>query len=223
MKLFKFLLLALLIAELACAGLFAYDAYTFQEQGEWRLFPVMNMQKYPWERPGMYPYPNLTAASVYAETLPSDSRFLQLAKIESCVLTASFFCIPLYSLLLALLKRKPEKGSLLLCLFNTAIAIAVAVFIHSYLRGSYGPYYADEYFPFAYLSWDVLAPCLLIWFSLLLLVYIFGKSRKTDEAAGDENGDAIIEEENAADYFDEDDYADEEEDDAVNEEEEDNE
>lgn len=213
MKRFKFLLLALLIAELACVALFAYDAYTFHEQGEWQLFPVMNMRKYPRERIGMYPYPNLSAASAYAETLPSDSRFLQLAKIENCVLTASFFCFPLYSLLLALLKRKPEKGSLLLCLLNTAIAVAVAVFIHSYLRGSYGSSYADEYFPFAYISWDVLAPCLLIWLSLLPLVYIFGKSRKTDEAANDEERDAVIEEENAADYFDEDDYTGEEEDD----------
>ena len=213
MKLFKFLLLVLLIAELACAGLFAYDAYTFQEQGEWRLFPVMNMQKYPWERHGMYPYPNLTASSAYAETLPSDSRFLRLAKIGNCVLTASFFCIPLYSLLLALLKRKPEKGSSLLCLLNTAIAIAIAVFIHSYLRDTYGAFYANEYFPFAYLSWDVLAPCLLIWFSLLPLVYIFGKSRETDETTGGEDEDVIIKEENAADYFDEDDYTDEEDDD----------
>ena len=33
MKRFKFPLLALLIAELACVALFAYDAYTFHEQG----------------------------------------------------------------------------------------------------------------------------------------------------------------------------------------------
>lgn len=147
MKRFKFLLLALLIAELACVALFAYDAYTFHEQGEWQLFPVMNMRKYPRERIGMYPYPNLSASSAYAETLPLDSRFLQLTEIENRVLSASFFCIPLYSLLLALLKRKPEKGSLLLCLLNTAIAIAVAVFIHSYLRDTYGAFYANEYFP----------------------------------------------------------------------------
>ena len=114
MKRFKFLLLALLIAELACVALFAYDAYTFHEQGEWQLFPVMTMRKYPRERIGMYPYPNLSASSAYAETLPLDSRFLQLTEIENRVLSASFFCIPLYSLLLALLKRKPEKGSLLL-------------------------------------------------------------------------------------------------------------
>ena len=212
MKRFKFLLLALLIAELACVGLFVYDAYTCREQGEWQLFPVMNMRKYPRERIGMYPYPNLSAASAYAETLPSDSRFLQLTEIENRVLSASFFCIPLYSLLLALLKRKPEKGSLLLCLLNTVIAITVAVFIHSYLRDTYGAFYANEYFPFAYLSWDVLAPCFLIWLSLLPLVYVFGKSRETDEAANDEDGDVIIEEENAADYFDENDYIGEEDD-----------
>ena len=204
MKRFKFLLLALLIAELACVALFAYDAYTFHEQGEWQLFPVMNMRKYPRERIGMYPYPNLSASSAYAETLPLDSRFLQLTEIENRVLSASFF--------LALLKSKPEKGSLLLCLLNTAIAIAVAVFIHSYLRDTYGAFYANEYFPFAYLSWDVLAPCLLIWLSLLPLVYVFGKSRETDEAASGEDGDVIIEEENAADYFDENDYIGEEDD-----------
>ena len=40
MKRFKFLLLALLIAELACVALFAYDAYTFHEQGEWQLLSI---------------------------------------------------------------------------------------------------------------------------------------------------------------------------------------
>lgn len=173
MKLFKIALVGLLIIELICTSLFIYDMCSFYETGEWTLFPFMNLHQYK-ERDR---YQGYVAACDYIDLLRENKNNLAVSRITNCVMTASFFCFPIYSILRLWTKRKIGRLYAAVSLVMAMISVAIIVFIRVFLDGSSGGFGSYEYIPIESASFEDAAKYLLIYVALLPLAYVFGKRK----------------------------------------------
>lgn len=173
MKLFKIALVGLLIIELICASLFIYDMCSFYETGEWTLFPFMNLYQYK-ERDR---YQGYVAACDYVDLLRENKNNLVLSRITNCVMTASFFCFPIYSILRLWTKRRMGRLYAALSLIAAMISLAIIIFIRAFLEGSNGGIGIYAYIPIESTSFEDAAKYLLIYVALLPLSYVFGKRK----------------------------------------------
>ena len=173
MKLFKIALVCLLIMELICASLFVYDLCSFYKNGQWSLFPFMNMQQYK-ECDG---YQSYVEACDYVDSLRESKNNLVLSKITNCVMLASFFCFPIYSVLKLWTKRRLDKLYAALSLMVAIISLAMIIFIRGFLEGSHGDLGAYLYIPTIYATYEDAAKYLLIYLTLLPLAYVYRKEK----------------------------------------------